>query len=50
MTLPYSPTSTSSTHSGLSEGAAEVGATDQVVGEGGRGCPDLGKDLCGRGP
>ena len=32
------------------EGATDVIVTVQGVGKGGRGCPDLGKNLCGGGP
>ena len=32
------------------EGATEAGATVQGIGKGGRGCPDVGKNLCGGGP
>ena len=32
------------------EGMIEVGATVEGVGKGGRGCPDLGKNLPGSGP
>ena len=34
----------------LMEGAIEVVATAQGIGKVGRGCPEVGKNLCGGGP